>query len=151
MTTACSICGRSRDAHNQHFRFRLPDPVLALAEREQTPGTWMSHADATSSVMMQVPGVGAFVRALLLVRLLGGDTVTFGLWLGVHPDELQRAFGEWWAPTYADLALDGHIANDVQPWGLLAKPVRALVKDADETPYVSYSDDPLTNKVLTEE
>jgi hypothetical protein len=52
--------------------------------------------------MLQVPEVGPFVRVLMPVRLLGGDVLTFGLWLGVHPDDLQRAFAEWWAPTYPD-------------------------------------------------
>jgi hypothetical protein len=29
--------------------------------------------------------VGAFLRALLPVQLTGGYTVTFGVWVGVHP------------------------------------------------------------------
>lgn len=72
------MCGRDRDIHNQDVRFSLPDPVLALPEGERTPGTWMSHPDANTSVMMQVPDVGAFVRVLLPVSLVGGDTLTFG-------------------------------------------------------------------------
>ena len=43
--------------------------------------------------MMQVPNVGAFVRALLPVRLTEGHTVTFGVWLAVHPNDLKPAFG----------------------------------------------------------
>lgn len=145
------MCGRSRDAHNRHVRFKLPDPVLDTPLQERTPGTWMSHGDAVSSVMMQVPNVGPFVRVLLPVRLLGGDTLTFGVWLGVHPDDLQRAFKEWWAPTYPDLVLQGRIANDVQPWGLLAKPATAVVRNPDQTPYLVGSVDRLTEQVLTEE
>jgi hypothetical protein len=111
----------------------------------------LSHDDANSSVMMQVPGVGPFVRVLMPVRLLGGDTLTFGLWLGVHPEDLQRTFKEWWAPTYPNLVLDGRIANDVQPWGLLAKPASAVVRNPDETPYLAASTDALTEQVLTQE
>jgi hypothetical protein len=99
--------------------------------------------------MMQVPDLGAFVRVLLPVVLEGGDTITFGTWLGVHPDDLKRAVDSWWAPTYKDLILDGHIANDIQPWGLLARPARATVPDAEATPYVTSSSDVLTNEVLT--
>ncbi|HEX2821432.1 MAG TPA: hypothetical protein VHO07_14870 [Streptosporangiaceae bacterium] len=32
--------------------------------REPATGTWMSHGSAQDSVMMQVPNIGAFVRAL---------------------------------------------------------------------------------------
>lgn len=145
------MCGRSRDSHNRHVRFRLPDPVLRAPERERTPGTWMSHADAVSSVMLQVPGVGSFVRVLLPVTLLGGDTVTYGVWLGVHPDDLQRAFREWWTPMCLELVLEGRIANDVQPWGLLAKPATAVVRNPEETPYLAHSMDPVAERVLTQE
>jgi hypothetical protein len=148
---ACVMCGRSRDAHNRHVRFRLPDPVLDAPEQERTPGTWMSHADANSSVMLQVPEVGPFVRVLMPVRLLGGDVLTFGVWLGVHPDDLQRAFAEWWAPTYPDLVLEGRIGNDIRPWGLLAKPATAVVRDANQTPYLASSPDLLTEQVLIDE
>jgi hypothetical protein len=132
-------------------RFRLPDPVLALSEREQTPGTWMSDEDANKSVMIQVPGVGPFVRALLPVSLIGGDTLTFGLWLSVPPDDFQRAFREWWAPTYPELVLEGRIANDVQPWSLLARSATATVPRADQTPYLTESDDDLVRQVITQE
>ncbi|HEX8768135.1 MAG TPA: DUF2199 domain-containing protein [Jatrophihabitans sp.] len=149
MDAACAMCGRSRDAHNRHVRFRLPDPVLAAPLRERTRGTWMSHDDAESSVMMQVPEVGHFVRVLLPITLIGGDTLTFGIWLGVAPEDFHRAFAQWWAPTYPDLVLEGHIANDVQPWGLLARPGCAVVRNPQATPYLARSTDSLTEQVLT--
>ena len=42
--------------------------------------------------MMQIPGVGPFIRALLVVRLVGEYAVTYGVWAGVHRGDLQRAF-----------------------------------------------------------
>ena len=116
------------------MRFDLPAPVFQTPEREQTPGIWMSHSDARTSVMMQVPSVGAFVRALLPVRLTTGFTVTFGGWLGVHPDDLQRAFRVWWEPGYADLGLDGLPANALPGWGLLGAATHAEVRDPEQTP-----------------
>jgi hypothetical protein len=101
--------------------------------------------------MMQVPGVGAFVRCLLPVHLTGGFTVTFGIWLAVHPDELQRVFRVWWEPDYIDLVLDGWLANDLPVWGLLATPARARVRDPDQTPYVAETHDAALSKVLTDE
>jgi hypothetical protein len=98
--------------------------------------------------MMQVPPVGAFVRALLPVSLTGGYTVTYGVWVGVDPRELQRAFAVWWEPEYKDLRLDGFLANSVEPWGLLAAPVSLMVRDPEHTPYCSASSDPQLSRVL---
>ncbi len=41
--------------------------------------------------MMQIPGYGAFVRALLPVHLTGGDSITFGVWLTIDPRQLPRS------------------------------------------------------------
>lgn len=147
----CAMCGRARDEHNRHVRFMLPDAVLASADRENTAGTWLSDADARTSVMMQVPGIGTFVRALLPVALEGDASVTFGVWLAIHPDELQRVFRVWWEPEYADLVVDGWLANALPVWGLLAAPVRAVVRNPDETPYCDTSSDEQLAAVLTRE
>jgi hypothetical protein len=150
-TEVCPTCGRPIDAHNRHVRFRLPDPVNELPDRERTPGAWLSHDEPEPSVMMQVPNVGAFVRCLLPVHLTGGFTVTFGVWLAVHPDELQRAFRVWWDPAYADLVLDGWLANALPGWGLLATPATARVRDVDQTPYIAATDEALLHAVLSDE
>jgi hypothetical protein len=144
----CALCGRDVSAHDRQVRFRLPQPVLDSPERDQGPGAWVSHGDAESSVMMQVPSIGAFVRALLPVRLTGGHAVTFGVWVGVHPDDLQRAFAVWWEPEYAGLRIDGYLANRIEPWGLLGAPVRLEVRDPDQTPYCAASPDSVLSRVL---
>ena len=111
----------------------------------------MSHDDANSSVMMQVPGVGAFVRALLPVTLTAGHTVTYGTWIAIHPDELQRTFATWWAPEYQALELDGYLANRIAPWDVLAAPVHLVVRDPEQTPYCADSQHPELRSVLTRE
>jgi hypothetical protein len=111
----------------------------------------MSHATAEEAVMMQVPDLGAFVRCLLPIHLSGGFEVTFGLWLAVHPDDLQRAYSTWWEAEYRDLVLDGWLANELPVWGLLAAPARARVKDTSHTPYIVESTDNALSRVLTEE
>jgi hypothetical protein len=141
-SAACPSCGRSLDAHNQHVRFLLPEPVLAIPVEERVARTWQTD------VMMQVAGAGAFVRALLPVRLDGGHRLTFGLWLGVPPEDLHRALEQWWAPSYSELVLDGVIANRVFPWDVLGKPARAVVRDPDETPYLDTSTDHEVTHVL---
>ena len=144
-------CGGRRDAHDTHIRFDLPEPVLGLPDRERTPGIWMSHASPRESVMMQVDGVGAFVRVLLPIRLTAGHMLTFGLWLGVHPDDLGAAFEAWLLPEYKDLRLDGRLANRIPPWDLFGTPVVATVLDPDHTPTCTDSPDPTLRRVLTRE
>jgi hypothetical protein len=150
----CAMCGRSVSEHNRHVRFSLPDPVLALAEREATPGTWMSHSTARESVMMQIPNVGAFVRALLPVRLRGGDSVTFGLWLAIDPRENALVkLAELWAndDKYRDLSVEGWLANAIPPWGMFAAPVTATVRDVQQTPYCTQSPDDTLQHVIADE
>ena len=131
------------------FRFRLPDPVLQAAGLERIDGTWMTDPDPNRAVMMQVPGVGPFVRCLLPVNLTGGYTVTFGVWTAVHPNDLQRISRVWWEPEYEALTFDCWLANALPVFGLLAAPVKAAVRDKDETPYLEQSSDPAMSELLT--
>ena len=111
----------------------------------------MSHGTVEQSTMLQVPNVGPFVRCLLPVALTGGYRVTFGVWIAVHPDDLQRAFRVWWEPEYAHLALDGWLANRLPTWDCLAAPVHATVQNPEHTPYVTSSDDSNLANVLHQE
>jgi hypothetical protein len=147
----CEMCGSPVDAHDRQIRFRLPEPVLDSPGQERVPGTWLSHESPEASVMMQIPGVGPFVRALLVVRLTGGYAVTYGVWAGVHPDDLQRAFRVWWEPEYENLRMEGALANSVPPWGLLAAPVTLAVKNPEHTPYCVSSSDHMLSRVLSQE
>ncbi|HTR69664.1 MAG TPA: DUF2199 domain-containing protein [Mycobacteriales bacterium] len=133
---------------DRQIRYTLPDPVAATDERERAPGTWMSHRDAQTSVMMQVPRVGAFVRALLPVALTDGSTLTFGVWVAIDPDHLQQVVAIWDTPTYLQMALDGRLANAVPPWGMLTAPVHLRVRERRHTPYCDSSTDPTLSKVL---
>jgi hypothetical protein len=125
--------------------------VQETIEQEKATGTWMSHADAQTSVMMQVPDVGTYVRALVPVALTGGHTVTFGVWLLVTPDDLQRAASVWTGPEYAGLTLDGWLANSLPGWGLLGTEVTAAVRKRQHTPYCVDSPDRVLAAVLTQE
>jgi hypothetical protein len=145
----CAMCGHALSDHDKHIRFELPDPVLASELKLSTPGTWLSHADAYTSVMMQVPGISPFVRALLPVRLDGGHSVTFGVWVAISPDDLQSTYKKWWDDDYANLVLSGVLANDVPPWKLLGAPVELRVRDVNHTPYCVSSTDELLETVLS--
>jgi hypothetical protein len=108
----------------------------------------MSQSTPKESVMMQVDGVGAFVRALVPVQLTGGFTVTFGAWIGVSPEDMRRAFDDWWAPAYTDLVIEGVLANELLPWNVLGAPIHLAVRSPDETPYAASSSNADMAKVL---
>jgi hypothetical protein len=146
----CPSCGRPLSDHDRHVRFTLPDPVLTLPEREKTAGTWMDHTNPRDADMMQVPNVGAFVRALLPVHLTEAHQITYGVWLAIDPSQLAEVFDVWLRPQYVDLQLDGWLANAIQPWGLLAAPVHAVVHEPGHTPYCDSSSDPTLDAVLHE-
>jgi len=146
----CELCGSSVDLHDRHVRFRSPDPVLDAGEIP-APDVWMTHHDANTSVMMQVNHIGAFVRALLPVHLTAGHIITYGVWVGVSPDELRRIFDTWWSPEYKDLVAEGRLANAIAPWGLLGVPLTLRVLDPDQTPYCVGSVDDRLQSILTKE
>ena len=100
-----------------------------------------------------VQDVGAFVRVLVPIHLSGGYTVTFGAWLGVHPDDLRRAYEIWFTPDYAGLELEGVLANMLPPWEeqTYRRPMRAKVRNPDEVPYAAGSPDEELQRILTEE
>lgn len=110
----------------------------------------MSHADANQSVMMQVPEAGPFCRALFPVHLDGGYTVHFGVWVAIHPDDLQRAFGVWWTDNYQSLELEGYLGNDLPRFGGLGVSVRLEVLNPDHTPTVTHSESPEIASALSD-
>lgn len=145
----CPTCGRLLDEHDQHLRLRLPQPVLEalLDDEERAARTW------GNDVLMQVQGIGAFVRVLVPVRLSGGFSVTYGAWIGVHPDELRHAWEVWNHPEYMNLELQGVLANMLPPWDLetYLRPLNAAPRSADELPYATRSSDAAMQRVLTNE
>lgn len=147
----CAMCGQATAAHNRDVRFRLPDPVLESPEQHRTGDSWLSDPDPNKATLMQIPNISPFVRALLPIKLEGGYEFRFGVWIAIHPDDLQHACRVWNAPEYCDLKLTGYLANRIEPWGLFAVPVNLAVLNQDQTPYCVSSSDEQLNEVLTKE
>ena len=61
--------------------------------------------------MVAVPNLGSFVRALFPVRMTGGYCLTYGVWVGVEPPDMERVFAEWWAPTYPQTDFAGSLGE----------------------------------------
>jgi hypothetical protein len=147
----CAMCGLQTSEHDRDVRFRLPDPVLNSPEQYFAEGSWLSDPDPNIATLMQIPSIGPFVRALLPVRLDGGHELRFGVWVAIHPDDIQRAASVWNAPAYNELKLTGYLANKIEPWSLFAVPVELAVLNPDHTPYCVSSPHPELNDVLTQE
>ncbi|WP_412894105.1 DUF2199 domain-containing protein [Arthrobacter phoenicis] len=125
--SSCQVCGQSLAAHDRDVRFRLPEPVLSSPEQHRAEGSWLSDAEPAKATLMQIPNLSPFVRALLPIKLQGGHEFRFGVWIAIHPNDLQRACKVWNAPEYSDLRLTGYLANRIQPWGLYKVPVNLAV------------------------
>ena len=145
----CAMCGRATTAHDRDVRFRLPDPVLNSPEQHRAEDSWLSDPDPNQATLMQIPYISPFVRALLPVKLEGGHELRFGVWIAIHPDDLQNACRVWNAPEYSDLKLTGYLVNKIEPWGLYKVPVNLAVLNSDHTPYCVSSSDQELNDVLT--
>lgn len=128
-----------------------PDPVLASPEQHRAEDSWLSDPDPNKATLIQIPNINPFVQALLPIKLEGGYEFRLGVWIAIHPEDLQHACRVWNAPEYGDLKLTGYLANRIEPWGLFAVPVNLAVLNQDQTPYCVSSSDEQLNEVLTKE
>jgi len=141
----CSCCGAPLDPVDLDIRSALPDAILALPpeEREKAWG---------NGEFQRVPGVGGFLRCLMPVRLTGGGSVTYSVWLELDDDQLRHAVDVWSTPDYLGLRLRGEVANAIKPWpGLLGEPARAEARDQGTLPYLAAEEGTLLARVLGEE
>jgi hypothetical protein len=131
---------------HRYVPFVLPDAVRALDESEQQER--VEHLWRGDD-LLQVAGLGGFVRALLAVSPTEGVAVTFGVWVALDAEDMSRATEVWWGPGYASFAAVGRLANAVPRHGLLDVPVQLAVKEASQLPYVVASTDPVAGELLT--
>ena len=104
-----------------------------------------------SDPFLVIKNVGFFVRVILPVELTDGFSVAFGTWLEVRDEDFREAWQIWNAPEYADLAMEGYVANEIEPWNAFPHAmVRAAVRDVEQVPYITSSDDPLFARILGE-
>lgn len=141
----CSCCGSPLDPIDLNIRSALPDPILRLSP-QQSATAWGDRN------FQQADGVGAFIRCLMPVRLVGQGTVTYSVGLSVHPDQMRQAYEDWDTPAYAGLRLHGVVANAVKPWpALFGARARAEVRDINTLPYLVAEEGGLLSRVLTHE
>ena len=49
----------------------------------EMPDFWSTDPDPSAAVMMVVPELGGFIRALFPIKMTEGHTLTYGVWIGV--------------------------------------------------------------------
>jgi hypothetical protein len=128
-----------------HYGFQLPDAVFAL-----DPESVVSSPAGLPGRVALVEGLGGFARTYADVALDVGS-VRFGLWLAVPDEVAELAIAAWDTPDFADLRLEGTIANALPPWGeslLGARAVaRASADPAADRPLV-VGGDPVVESLL---
>ena len=133
-------CGAGFDDADVHARLGLPDRVLALPERERSPGVGMDNPDPYRAVFLEEPSIGCFVRATQRLPLTEGASLTYGLWIRVSPAVAQTIGRVWRTDEYAQLKFDGWLGNSIAPFGLLGAAVRVEVIAPEELPRVVSSE-----------
>jgi hypothetical protein len=100
---------------------------------------------------LAIKDVGFFFRVVLPVKLTDGSTVDFGTWLEVHIEDFRTAWRTWNFAEYADLSVEGYVANAIPPWGELPHAlVRAAVVDVEEIPHLVSTANPIVTRILEE-
>jgi hypothetical protein len=132
--------------HERDMRFGLPEAVLSIPPEELD-----RRMRRASDDLLEVSGVGAFVRILVPVSLTAGYQIVFGAWLGVAEELLRRASDVWWGEGYPALRLDGLLANRLPPWEeeTYGAALTARVRDVGQLPYAVASPDPVMQDILT--
>jgi hypothetical protein len=116
--------------------YDIPEPLL---------DTWGGDP------FLAIKNVGFFFRVVLPVNLTDGSTVDFGTWLEVHVEDFRTAWQTWNSAEYADLSVEGYVANAIAPWGEMPHAlVRAAVVDVEEIPHLVSTASPIVTRILEE-
>ena len=142
-TEPCACCGIAADPHGRPFSIVFEQPDVISQIEPELLDTWGSDP------FIAVKNVGFFVRVILPVQLSDGYSVAFGTWLEVDSDDFREAWKVWNAPEYTGLTMEGYVANEIAPWNQFPHAlVRAIVRDAEQVPFLESSDDPLFTRIL---
>lgn len=144
-TQPCSCCGIAPDPHGRPFSIVFEQPDVVSQIEPELLDTWGSDP------FLVIKNVGFFVRVILPVQLTDGFSVAFGTWLEVADEDFRSAWKSWNAPEYADLTMEGYVANEIEPWSPFPHAlVRAVVRDVEQVPFLATSADPVFSRILGE-
>ena len=141
----CACCGIAADPSGRPFSitFGMPDVIFEI--REELLDTWGDDP------FLAIKGIGFFVRVIMPVKLTDGFSVNFGTWLEIHVNDFRKAWQTWNFPEYADLELQGYVGNNIEPWKRFPHAlVKATVRELEQVPYLTSSENEVFAKVLGE-
>jgi hypothetical protein len=67
----CSVCGLAWPDHTTDLQFGLPDEVVNRLDEVLDADAWMSGKTPSDSDLLRLPPFGAYIRAILPVRVDG--------------------------------------------------------------------------------
>ena len=141
----CACCGIAPDPQGRPFSITFGLPDVYFDVHEALLDTWGDDP------FLAIKNVGFFLRVLMPVQLTDGFSVNFGTWLEVHAEDFRNAWQVWNFPEYAELEVQGYVANSIEPWKQIPHAlVRATVRDVVQVPYLTSSENQLVTKILGE-
>ena len=144
-TEPCACCGIAPDPRGRPFSIVFEQPDVVAQIEPELLDTWGGDP------FLVIKTVGFFVRVILPIQLTDGFSVEFGTWLEIRDEDFRVAWKVWNQPEYAELELEGYIANEIAPWSPFPHAmIRAAVRDVNQVPYLVSSDAPLFTQMLGE-
>jgi hypothetical protein len=141
----CACCGIAPDPNGRPLSVTFENPDVLFEIEPELLDTWGGDP------FLAIKNVGFFIRVILPVQLSDGYAVNFGTWLECDSEDFRKAWQTWNFPDYANLEVEGFVANKIEPWGEFPHAlVKATVRDMEQVPYLTSSDNELIGRVLTE-
>jgi len=144
----CGVCGLPWSEHTTDLQFGLPDEVLNRLDEVADADAWMSGITPSDSDLLRLPPFGAYIRALLPVRVKGGGILTYGTWVKVEPGQFDQLRAVWPSAGYAALRTNGTLANKLPFQHAIYAEVIVEVIDPDRKPVITSSSDSWTQELL---
>jgi hypothetical protein len=138
----CACCGIAPDSRGRPFSITFEQPDVIDQIHPQLLDTWGGDP------FLAIKAVGFFI---LPVKLSDGFAVDFGTWIEIDNDDFRAAWQSWNFPEYKDLAIEGYVANQIAPFDKFPHTlVKATVREPEQVPYLTSSDNEVFTKLLTE-
>ncbi len=142
----CACCGFTPGVEGKplSITFELPDVYYEIPET--LLDTWGQDP------FLAINTIGFFVRVILPVKMDDGFAVNYGTWLEVHAEDFRTAWQTWNMPEYAELEMEGYLANKIEPWGQFPHALtKVTVRNVDDVPIVTSSENADIQKFIDTE
>ncbi|XZE36948.1 DUF2199 domain-containing protein [Pirellulaceae bacterium SH501] len=143
----CEQCGCPISDHPRDFRSEWPERLVKLPTNDWFERKWGNDD------LLEVEGVGSYIRIVIKVRVKNAEPVTYRVWLEVFPEDLLRAWEIWNSPAYNLIKMKGVLANRLAGWSetILHQMLEVEVQAPNELPVAVASPHAELNKIITSE